>query len=88
MQYLNIKMEIFQEDDLYVSLCPNLNVSSFGESVEEAKQSLIEAVEAFIEECAEMGTLEDVLEECGYSKVSQTWQFREAVKEESLAVAI
>ncbi len=88
MQYLNIKMEVFLEDDLYVSLCPNLNVSSYGESVEEAKQALLEAVEAFLEECAEMGTLEDVLEECGYSKVNQTWQFREAVKEESLAVAI
>lgn len=88
MQYLNIKIEVFHEDELYVAMCPNLNVSSYGESVEEAKKALVEAVEAFLEECAEMGTLEDVLEECGYSKVNHTWQPRQAVKEESLAVAI
>jgi predicted RNase H-like HicB family nuclease len=49
MQNINIKVEVFREDDLYVALCPLLNVSSYGESVEEAKKSLIEAVEAFVE---------------------------------------
>ncbi len=41
MQQLNIKVEVFKEDDLYVALCPSLNVSSFGETIEEAKKSLI-----------------------------------------------
>ena len=63
IQNLNIKVEVFREDDLYVALCPSLNVSSYGESVEGAKKSLIEAVEAFIEECLNMDTLEDVLSE-------------------------
>ncbi len=57
--------EIFQEDDVYVGLCPELNVSSFGEDIEDAKRSLHEAVQAFIEECEIMGTLEEVLEEAG-----------------------
>jgi predicted RNase H-like HicB family nuclease len=85
MQNINIKVEVFREDDLYVALCPLLNVSSYGESVEEAKKSLIEAVEAFVEECLDMDTLEDVLEESGFIKINEIWQPRQAIKEENLA---
>jgi predicted RNase H-like HicB family nuclease len=88
MQNINIKVEVFREDDLYVALCPLLNVSSYGESVEEAKQSLIDAVEAFVEECLDMDTLEDVLEESGFIKTNEIWQPRQAIKEENLALAI
>jgi predicted RNase H-like HicB family nuclease len=88
MHNLNIKVEVFREDDLYVALCPSLNVSSYGESVEEAKKSLIEAVEAFVEECVDMDTLEDVLEESGFIKINEIWQPRQAIKEENLALAI
>jgi predicted RNase H-like HicB family nuclease len=88
MYNLNIKVEVFREDDLYVALCPSLNVSSYGESVEEAKKSLIEAVEAFVEECVDMDTLEDVLEESGFIKINEIWQPRQAIKEENLALAI
>jgi predicted RNase H-like HicB family nuclease len=63
-------------------------VSSYGESVEEAKKSLIEAVEAFIEECVNMDTLEDVLEESGFIKINEIWHPRQAINEESLALAI
>ncbi len=88
MQQLNIKVEVFKEDDLYVALCPSLNVSSFGETIEEAKKSLIEAVEIFIEECSEMGTLEEVLEESGFTRKDQDWLPRQAVFEERVALAI
>lgn len=66
MQIPDLKAEIFYEDGSYVALCPALNVSSYGDSMEAAKQSLAEAVEAFIEECNAVGTLEDVLEDSGY----------------------
>ncbi len=88
MQQLNIKVEVYKEDDLYVALCPSLNVSSFGETIEEAKKSLIEAVEIFIEECSEMGTLEEVLEESGFTRKDQDWLPRQAVSEERVALAI
>ncbi|MDZ7831073.1 MAG: hypothetical protein U5L07_04940 [Desulfobacterales bacterium] len=67
MHQLKIKVEVFEEDDLYVALCPSLNVSSFGESIDEAKKALVEAVEIFIEECSEMGTLDEVFEESGFT---------------------
>jgi predicted RNase H-like HicB family nuclease len=40
---------IEREGDGYVSLCPELDVASQGESVEEAHLSLIEALELFFE---------------------------------------
>ncbi len=63
----------FREGDLVVSLCPVLNVSSFGETQDEAEQSLIEAVAAFIRGCNELGTLEEVLEESGYRQEKGIW---------------
>jgi predicted RNase H-like HicB family nuclease len=40
---------IFRENDGFMSLCPELDVASQGESVEEASANLREAVELFIE---------------------------------------
>jgi len=65
---IQVKCEIFQEDDLYVGICSQLNVSSFGETIEEAKTSLQEALMAFLEECEEMNTLQEVLQEAGISR--------------------
>jgi predicted RNase H-like HicB family nuclease len=53
-----------------VALAPELNVSSFGETPEEAQESITEALEAFLEECERMGTLEDILEESGFLKLN------------------
>lgn len=59
--------QLFREGDQIVSLCPELNVSSFGDTSEEAEAALYEAVTLFLEECERMGTLDEVLEEAGYS---------------------
>ena len=87
---MNIQMrtEVFQEDDQFVALAPDLNVSSFGDSVEDARASLKEAVEAFLEECEKMGTLEEVLVESGFQKSGNSWVLKERVFQEELAVAI
>ena len=82
-----INVEIFQEDDVYVALAPALNVSSFGETPEEAQRSVREALEGFIEECACMGTLADVLEEAGFIKVKETYTPRKPVVETVMALA-
>ena len=85
---LSIKVEIFKENDLYVALSPELNVSSFGETIDEAKDSIKEAIELFLEECREMGTLDEVLEESGFLKMEDAWQSRRPVAEENLALAV
>jgi len=63
---IRIRAELFQEEDQYVAICPELNVSSFGQTREEALRSFQEAVSLFLEECQRMGTLRQVLEEAGF----------------------
>lgn len=40
---------IEREDDGYVSLCPELDIASQGDSIEEARKNLVEALELFFE---------------------------------------
>ena len=40
---------IEREDDVYVALCPELDVASQGNTIEEARSNLIEALELFFE---------------------------------------
>ncbi len=59
---------LFKEDETYVAYCPELDISSCGNTVEHAKEMLKTAVRLFIEEAEKMGTLEDILEESSYRK--------------------
>ena len=40
---------IEREGDLYVALCPELDIASQGDTVESAKKNLVEALELFFE---------------------------------------
>lgn len=40
---------IEKDEDMYVSLCPELDIASQGTSVEEARKNLQEAIELFFE---------------------------------------
>lgn len=51
---------IWREDSTYVSFCPELGVSSCGDTPDEALQMLKEAVELYIENAVQLGIWEDV----------------------------
>jgi len=59
---------IFQEGETFIAYCPKLDVSSCGNTIEEARKNLKIAVRLFIEEAEKMGTLEEILRESGYEK--------------------
>ena len=61
---------VFKEKDVYISYCPELDVSSCGDSIFHAKEMLKEAVRLFIKEAEKMGNLETILEESNYQKNS------------------
>jgi predicted RNase H-like HicB family nuclease len=46
----NIKYVVYKEGKYYVSQCLNVDVSSFGESIDEAIASLKEAVSLYFED--------------------------------------
>jgi predicted RNase H-like HicB family nuclease len=83
---IQLKLEVFREGDLYVGICPALNVSSFGETIAEARQSIQEALEGFIEECNEMGTLLEVLEESGFGLKDGVWLYPQPIAVEMVTL--
>jgi len=69
---MNIRLteEIWKEGDMYVSYCPEVDISSCGENVSQAKRNLIEAIIINIEETKKMGTFEQFLEDCGLEEIT------------------
>jgi len=62
---IRLTEEIWKEGNMYVSYCPELDVSSCGEDVEQAKKNLVETIIINIEETKKLGTFEQFIEECG-----------------------
>lgn len=46
MPIIFTRVAIFKEGESFVSLCPELNVSSYGDTLSEAKLAIKEAIEA------------------------------------------
>jgi len=57
--------EIWKEGNMYVSYCPELDISSCGDNIEQAKKNLYETIQINIEETKKMGTFEKFSDECG-----------------------
>jgi predicted RNase H-like HicB family nuclease len=88
---IRIRAEVFQEGDQYVAICPELNVSSFADTPQDAVRSLREAVSLFLEECHRMGTLRQVLEEAGFSHTTtpnHQWVPPKPVGTEQLSLSV
>ena len=66
MRTLFFTEQLFREGDMLVAYCPELDVSSCGHTVAEARANLGTALRLLLEEAAKMGTLKDILDEAGY----------------------
>jgi predicted RNase H-like HicB family nuclease len=53
MNFQRFTALIERENDGYVSLCPELDIASQGDTIEEAKANLTEAIELFLESADE-----------------------------------
>jgi predicted RNase H-like HicB family nuclease len=80
--------QILKEGDTFVAYAPELDLSSCGKTIQEAKAHLAEAVTLFIEEAQRMGTLQDILEEAGYTKEAAGWKAPEIVVQEKTRLAL
>ena len=60
MAHATLTATLWKEGDSYVSLCPELDVSSCGGTPDEALAGLKEAVELFLENTRALGTWDDV----------------------------
>lgn len=78
----------FKEGTAFVAYCPELDLSSCGNDIEQARINLKTAVRLFAEEAKKMGTLDDILEEAGFTHVSgATWVPPKLVATEYMTLA-
>ncbi len=50
MEKLNLTGIVWKEGNQYVSLCPQIDISSFGDSIEEAFNNLKDAVQLYLKD--------------------------------------
>ena len=67
---IRLTEEIWREGNMYVSYCPELDIASCGEDVQQAKKNLTEAILINIEETKKLGTFEKFIEDCGLEEIN------------------
>jgi predicted RNase H-like HicB family nuclease len=65
---IKLTEELWKEGNMYVSYCPELDITSCGDSIEQAKKNLMEVILINFEEAQKMGTFDRLLEEAGFVK--------------------
>ena len=71
---LRAPIKIRKKKKWFVASCPVLDVHSQGETEEEAKKNLGEALFLFFVSCYERGTLDEGLKKCGFKVQYQIGQ--------------
>ena len=85
---IDMNIRIWREGKQYIAQALPLDVSSAGDTPEGARAALLEAVDVFIATARDHGSLNDILEECGYTLEQGRWAAPPIVAQqhESLAV--
>jgi hypothetical protein len=65
---IHLTEEIWKEGNMYVSYCPELDISSCGENIQQAKSNLLETIIINIEETKKTGTFEKFIEDRGFEQ--------------------
>ncbi len=85
---ISFTAHVWKEGPTFVSYSPELDVSSCGDSVAEARARLREAVCMFLEECSRRGTLEAILAESGFEKRGQSYRPRRIITRAKFRLAV
>jgi predicted RNase H-like HicB family nuclease len=78
---VSLPVFIIKEGKYFVAYTPALDFAATGNSIESAKKSFSEAINIFLDEIEEKGTLEEVLQEFGWQKIENTLQPPEVVSQ-------
>jgi len=89
---IKIPVQIIKEDNIFVAHTPALDLCTQGDTYEEAEKMLGEMIHIFFEECIERGTIEQVLKDCGWTKIAQKKKWippsREVITEKNEAFTV
>ncbi len=88
IQNLTFTIQIFREGKMFIAHNPELKVSSCGNSLEEAKLNLRDAISGFLKSVKKLGTLQEILEEAGFVQRRNQWFDPELLVIDRLSLAI
>jgi predicted RNase H-like HicB family nuclease len=88
MRDFSFDTHIFREGDAYVAYAPALDISSCGDTEDEARRNIRDAVRGFLAASADLGTLAEILEEAGYEKDGDNWRAPEFVSADRLTMSL
>jgi predicted RNase H-like HicB family nuclease len=71
---LSMPVKIFQQDGVYIAYAPLLDISTYGDSVEDAQKNFSELVNTFLASIEDERELAQILESLGWSKQQTKWQ--------------
>ena len=57
----------------HTAYCPELVITAFGDSPEEARENLRSEISRYLEDCHGLGILEEVLMEAGFYDNDEVW---------------
>lgn len=63
-----LPVSILKEGDSFIAYTPALDLSTVGDTLEQAQERFTEAVQLFFEELTEKGTINEALTELGWQK--------------------
>lgn len=69
LEPIRLRFQTKRKGNIYIASCYAFDIHTKGYTEREATQNLIIAVKSFINICLEMGTLDEILEECGLKPV-------------------
>ncbi len=61
----------------FQAVCPELDITGFGDTADQARESLRAQVTGYVEDCDEMGILDEVLIEAGFYFTGDLWMSNE-----------
>lgn len=83
---VNLPVSFLKEGNKYVAYTPALDLSTCGNSYQQAKKRFAEVVDIFFAELIDNGTLEEVLSGLGWKKTQATWNPPVLISQELQAV--
>jgi len=70
---IDIATRVWRLGSMYIARALPLDVSSAGATPDAARAALREAIALFVATARDLGTIEEVLEECGYTQAHERW---------------
>ena len=64
-----LPIQITRKEKWFLASCPALDVMTQGETEEQARANIAEALTLFLRSCIERGMLDAVLKQCGFTSV-------------------